>query len=95
MIELIGWALVGAAGASLLAWIPALHIYNVAALMLLLSENGTLALEAEPLAFLFLGMVTGYAMGNTIPSVFFAAPDERHDFRGASGTEVPAPATRL
>ncbi|MCU0520711.1 MAG: tripartite tricarboxylate transporter permease, partial [Anaerolineae bacterium] len=75
-ISLVGWALVGAIGASLLAWIPALHVYNVAALLLLLSESGILALEAEPLAFLFLGMVTGYAMGNTIPSIFFAAPDE-------------------
>lgn len=76
MIELVLWALIGAAGASLLAWIPALHIYNVAALVLLLSESGILTLQAEPLAFLFLGMVTGYALGNTIPSIFFAVPDE-------------------
>ncbi len=76
MIESIMWALAGAVAASMLAWIPALHIYNVAALLLLIAESGAVSIEAESLAFLFLGLVSGYAMGNTIPSIFFAAPDE-------------------
>ncbi len=70
------WALVGAVGASVLALVPALHIYNVAGLLLLLVGSGRLSIGGEPLAFLFLGMVTGYAMVNTIPSIFFSAPDE-------------------
>ncbi len=76
MASLLLWALAGAVGASVLALIPALHIYNVAGLLLLLVGSGRLSIGGEPLAFLFLGMVTGYAMVNTIPSVFFSAPDE-------------------
>ncbi len=76
MIETLLWTLAGATAASLIAWIPALHIYNVAALLLLTIESGAISIEAESMAFLFLGLVTGYAMGNTIPSIFFAAPDE-------------------
>ena len=76
MASLLLWALVGAVGASVLALIPALHIYNVAGLVLLLVGSGRLSIGGEPLAFLFLGMVTGYAMVNTIPSIFFSAPDE-------------------
>lgn len=76
MIELLGWALLGTVGASLLALIPALHIYNVAGLILLLCDAGRVGLAPEPMAYLFLGMITGYAVNNTIPSIFFAAPDE-------------------
>ncbi len=78
----------------MLAWIPALHIYNVAALLLLIAESGAVSIEAESLAFLFLGLVSGYAMGNTIPSIFFAAPDENMIFVVLPG-QVPAPGTGL
>ncbi len=76
MVEPLLWSLIGAIGASLLGLIPALHIYNVAGLVLLLSSSGRLPLTPEAMAFLFLGMVTGYAMANTIPSIFLSAPDE-------------------
>lgn len=75
-IELLLWALGGAVAASLLALIPALHIYNIAGLLLFLITSGRLTLAPESMTFLFLGMVTGYAMVNTIPSIFLAAPDE-------------------
>ena len=76
MGEVLLWALLGAVVASFMALIPALHIYNVAGLLLYAVSSGRVALEAEALAFLLLGMITGYAMVNTIPSIFFAAPDE-------------------
>jgi putative membrane protein len=76
MIDLLGWTLLGALAASLLAMVPALHIYNVAGLILLACESGRVALAPEPMAYLFLGMITGYAIANTIPSIFLAAPDE-------------------
>jgi putative membrane protein len=76
MGELLLWTLLGAVAASLLAVIPALHIYNVAGLLLALVTSGRLRLGAEPMAFLLLGLVTGYAMVNTIPGIFFSAPDE-------------------
>lgn len=76
MIEYLGWAILGALGAAALAWIPALHIYNVAGYLLLAS--GVLApwLSPERMAFLFLGMVTAYAMLNTLPAIFLSVPDE-------------------
>ena len=73
---LLLYALGGAVLASFLACIPALHIYNVAGLLILLNANAGEALSPEATAMLFLGLVTGYAVVNTVPSVFFSAPDD-------------------
>ena len=75
-LNLVLWALAGTVLASALALIPALHVYNVAGLVLLLVNAGTLYLAPAAMAFLFLGMVIGYAMSNTIPSIFLSTPDE-------------------
>ncbi len=76
MFELMLWTLAGTLLASLLAMVPALHIYNVAGFILLAS--GTLAawMSPEQMAFLFLGLITGYAMLNTISSIFLSVPDD-------------------
>ncbi|MCD6345079.1 MAG: hypothetical protein DRI37_04770 [Chloroflexi bacterium] len=74
--DLLLWTLIGAAGASLLALVPALHIYNVAGFLLLLGGVLEPVLSPERMAFLFLGMITGYSMLNTIPSIFLSVPDE-------------------
>jgi putative membrane protein len=71
--------LVAAAGAllaSVLALVPALHIYNVAGFIIL--AMGTLGefVPPELLAMFFLGLITGYSMLNTIPSIFLSAPDD-------------------
>ena len=76
MAERILWALAGVGCAALIAPLPGLHIYNVAALILLMIESDVLTLAPERMGFLFLGMVTGYAMLNTLASVFLATPDE-------------------
>jgi putative membrane protein len=75
-LPLLMWTLVGALGASLLALVPALHVYNVAAIVLLLIETEKLPLAPEAMTYLFLGMIAGYAMTNTIPSILLSAPDE-------------------
>jgi putative membrane protein len=75
-LTLLLYALSGAALASLLACIPALHIYNVAGLLILLGAGSSEMLPPEATAMLFLGLVTGYAVANTLPSVFFSAPDD-------------------
>ncbi|MBN1810899.1 MAG: tripartite tricarboxylate transporter permease [Anaerolineae bacterium] len=69
-------AAAGAVTASVLALVPALHIYNVAGLIIL--ARGALGEFAPPelLAMFFLGLITGYAMLNTIPSIFLSAPDD-------------------
>ncbi|MFP4393992.1 MAG: tripartite tricarboxylate transporter permease [Anaerolineales bacterium] len=73
---LLLWAIGGAVAASLLALVPALHIYNVAGFLILLRDPLSSVLPPEAMAFLFLGMITGYAMLNTIPSIFLSAPDD-------------------
>ncbi len=74
------WAVIGALAASALALIPALHIYNVAGLILLMSSALEGFLPPEHMAALFLGMITGYAMLSTIPSIFLSVPDESSIF---------------
>ncbi|MBN1581269.1 MAG: tripartite tricarboxylate transporter permease [Anaerolineae bacterium] len=74
-LALMLYALAGTTLASLLACVPALHVYNVAALILLMPHLGRW-LQPHELAMLFLGMIVGYAVVNSIPSLFFAAPDE-------------------
>lgn len=69
-------AVVGVVIAALLAWVPALHVYNVAGFVVLAAPALEEVIPPDGLAMLFLGMVTGYAVLNTIPSVFFSAPDD-------------------
>lgn len=75
MLELMLWAVIGAVSASVLALVPALHIYNVAGFLVLISPTLANFMNPEQMAFLFLGMITGYSMLNTIPSIFLSAPD--------------------
>lgn len=78
---LIGYAVCGAAVAAVLACVPALHIYNVAGLVILASGRlaGVIP-SGEALAMFLLGMVTGYATLNAVPSIFFSAPDDSTAF---------------
>lgn len=75
-ITLIAIAAFGAIAASILALIPALHIYNVAGLIIIAAGSLAPVLAPDQLAMLLLGMIVGYSMLNTIPSTFLAAPDE-------------------
>ncbi len=75
MITLLGYALIGMVLSSVLALVPALHIYNVAGFFILLGPRLTW-ITPEQAAFLFLGMITGYAMLNTLPGIFLSAPDD-------------------
>jgi putative membrane protein len=75
-LVLIGAALAGTVISSLLSCVPALHIYNVAGLMVLLTVKAEGLFPGEVLAMFMLGLVVGYAVVNTIPSIFFGAPDD-------------------
>ena len=80
-LSLLGYAVCGAVLASLLACVPALHIYNVAGLVILAGARlAGIIPPGAPLAMFLLGMVTGYATLNTIPSIFFSAPDDSTAF---------------
>ena len=78
LLQIIGATLLGTVAASLLGLLPALHVYNVAGIMII----GALKLqEIWPIPDLALvcfmmGLVMGYAMVNTLPSIFLGTPDE-------------------
>lgn len=76
ILRSLTFAVIGALMAAPLALLPALHIYNVAGLLILGTAVVGPLLPPEHLAMLFLGMITSYAILNTIPSIFFSAPDE-------------------
>lgn len=79
MLECVQWiaaALAGTLVSSVLSCIPALHIYNVAALLLTVSLGAGSKIPDELFAMFMLGMVIGYAMLNTLPGIFLGAPDD-------------------
>ncbi len=79
MAVALAYAVAGVLLALLPSLVPALHIYNVAGLVVLLTVAYDYLLP-EHLAMLLLGMVTGYAFLNTIPAIFLAAPDDASAF---------------
>jgi len=78
IFHLVVAAGIGTLLSSLLACLPALHIYNVAGIFLLVTagvrEAG--AWPDELVACFLMGLVVGYSMLNTIPAIFLGAPDE-------------------
>ncbi len=84
-LALIGVALAGTLLSSILSCIPALHIYNVAGLLIVLALRFEGVVSGDILAMFMLGMVVGYAVLNTIPSIFFAAPDDSTIFLALPG----------
>jgi putative membrane protein len=68
-------ALLGTLLAALLALIPALHVYNVAGLILLVAIANP-SIDPQVVALFMLGLVVGYAMLNTLPAILLSAPDD-------------------
>jgi len=79
-LTLIGFAVIGAVGASVLALIPALHVFNLAGLVILAAGSLSSTMSLDQLAMLMIGMVVGYSMLNTVSATFLAAPDESTAF---------------
>jgi len=73
------YALAGTLVAAVFSLIPALHIYNVAGLIVLLAIRCRAA-NTDAVAYALVGLTAGYAMLSTVPSVFLAAPDEASVF---------------
>jgi putative membrane protein len=86
-LALVGAALVGTVLSSFLSCIPALHVYNVAALLVILALKIQGRVPGEILSMFMLGLVVGYAVLNTIPTIFFGAPDESTIFIVLPGQE--------
>lgn len=74
MIAVLISSATGAVLGSILACVPGLHVYNVIGFLVAFSCERPIA-SAVAIPFV-VGMTVGYAMLNTVPSVFLAAPDE-------------------
>lgn len=67
-------AVAGAMVSSVLSCVPGLHIYNVLGFLVLWLHGAGVPPEAT--VPFFAGLVVGYSLLNTVPSVLLAAPDE-------------------
>ena len=77
----------GALASALISWLPALHIYNILGLLMMflyaLPGHGA-AMPPELILPFMIGLVVGWSMLNTVPSVLRGTPDE-----GAIFTVLP------
>jgi putative membrane protein len=64
---------------ALIGWLPALHVYNVAMLLIVFHQQvEKTALGSDPYVIMpfMMGLIVGWAILNTVPTVFLGAPDE-------------------
>lgn len=84
-------ALCGTFLSSFLACIPGLHVYNIMGLLALVAHASRTSGHAVPteIALPFaVGLMVGYAVLNTIPSILLAAPDESAIFTVLPGQKL-------
>jgi putative membrane protein len=70
------YAIVGTCFACVAACLPGLHVYSIAALILLMMRAGTSGGMPDRWLMLFVGMVVGYAVASGIPAILISAPDD-------------------
>jgi putative membrane protein len=87
-VGLLALSFIGAIVGAVLALIPSLHIFNLAGIAVLLSQNNRFDLAGDQLTFLLLGALVGWTVVNVIPSVFLFAPDD-------ANANVVLPSTKL
>ncbi|MEN3045652.1 MAG: tripartite tricarboxylate transporter permease [Candidatus Hydrothermales bacterium] len=68
-------SLIGTIVGILFSWIPALHIYNILALVILI-ESEFYILPLNLLPYFFIGAIVGYAFTGIIPAVYFSTNDD-------------------
>ncbi|MGM0606906.1 MAG: tripartite tricarboxylate transporter permease [Candidatus Muiribacteriota bacterium] len=67
--------IIGTLFSAFISCLPALHIYNVAGLLIILWTKISV-IGAENFIALVTGLVVGYSIINNVPSIFLGAPDE-------------------
>ncbi|MEM4204619.1 MAG: tripartite tricarboxylate transporter permease [Candidatus Methanomethylicaceae archaeon] len=74
--SLLIFTVYGVIVAAFLAMIPGLHVYNMVALLLLMTIGTLVALPEIELVLFMFGLLVGYSVMNSISSVFFSIPDD-------------------
>lgn len=74
----IFYTVLGTLASSVVSLMPALHIYNVAGIIIILTMGaGTSTLiPMDYVPIFMMAMIVGWAILNTIPAIFLGAPDE-------------------
>ena len=75
-LVLIAFILLGTVFAAFLSLLPGLHIYNVAALILMIFLGASEFIPLEVVPAFMMSMIVAYAILSTIPSMLLGAPDE-------------------
>ena len=74
ILALFIYIILGVLVGSLISILPSLHIYNVAPIFILLAPE--LGIAPDIMLFFLLGNVIGFAVMNSISTIFFSAPDD-------------------
>lgn len=75
-LQILTYTILGTLIGGLLSMLPALHIFNVSGIALLLWFKYPSLIPEVALPAFFMAMLVAWANINTIPSMFFGAPDE-------------------
>ncbi|NLM17317.1 MAG: hypothetical protein GX221_06340 [Candidatus Riflebacteria bacterium] len=73
---LVYFSFIGVLFSLIVSFLPALHIYNVLGILMLLVFHLEVALPPMHLIALCIGMIVGYSIFNTVPASFFGPGDE-------------------
>ncbi|MBU4128700.1 tripartite tricarboxylate transporter permease, partial [bacterium] len=76
ILVLLFYTLLGTLIAATLSLIPALHIFNVAAFIVLIVMKTEGLIPYEALPVFMMSMVVAFSILNTVPALFLGAPDE-------------------
>lgn len=75
-LDLFYFSAVGVLFSLLISFLPALHIYNVIGIFLMIVLKFEASLAAMQLISLCIGMIVGYSILNTVPATYFGPGDE-------------------
>ena len=75
-LDLIYFSVIGVLFSCFISFLPALHIYNVIGIFLLVVLKFEAAMAPMQLISLCIGMIVGYSILNTVPATYFGRSDE-------------------
>ncbi|NCB39241.1 MAG: hypothetical protein EOM80_10755 [Erysipelotrichia bacterium] len=75
-LDLVYFSAIGVLFSALISFLPALHIYNVIGIFLLVVLKFEATMAPMQLISLCIGMIVGYSILNTVPATYFGPGDE-------------------
>lgn len=75
-LTLLYFCIIGILASAIISFLPALHIYNVIGIFMLLVLKFEASMTTMELTALSIGMIVGYSILNTVPATYFGPGDE-------------------